>query len=577
MKVFFKLQALLTKSEKKGAIALLIMMVIGMFLEAFSIGLVVPLLTLMIQGNISQKYPFLDHLYSSTNHLTEYQLVILGMLLLVSIYAFKNLFIGWLTWWQARFSFDIQKNVSRKLFETYLRQPYDFHLKRNSAQLIRNATIEANLLTVSVSAFLLLVTEILVILGVVTLLIAIEPLGALVIVGIFSISGYAFLKLTRNRISQWGIARQFHEGMRIQQLQQGLGAVKDIVILNIQRYFINQYSLHNSESARVAANQMTLQNMPRLFLESLAIFGLAVLVLIMMRQGSNFTAIVPTLGLFAAAAFRLLPSANRVLQSIQTVRYGIPIIELLHNEIELSERINKTDQITMGRFSSSIQVRNLSFSYPETQKPALENINLTINKGDFIGLIGTSGSGKSTLIDMIMGLQIPQLGEISVDGKDIRLSTQSWQSQIGYVPQTIYLTDDSLRRNIAFGIPDDKINVKSLERAITAAQLDEFIQQLEYGLDTEVGERGLRLSGGQRQRIGIARALYRDPDILILDEATSALDSSTEESVMSAIDALHGVKTIIIVAHRLSTVANCDRLYKFEQGRLVNETSPENY
>jgi ATP-binding cassette, subfamily B, bacterial PglK len=577
MKVFHKLQALLTKSEQKSAIALLIMMVMGMFLEAFSIGLVVPLLTLMIQDNISQKYSFLDQIYSSTNHLTEYQVVILGMLLLVTIYAFKNLFIAWLTWWQARFSFDIQKHVSQKLFETYLGQPYAFHLTRNSAQLIRNATIEANLLTVSVSAFLLLVTEVLVILGVVTLLIAIEPLGALVIVGIFSIAGYAFLKLTRNRISQWGIDRQFHEGMRIQQLQQGLGAVKDIILLNIQRYFLNQYSLHNSESARVAANQMTLQNMPRLFLESLAIVGLAVLVLLMMAQGTNFTAIVPTLGLFAAAAFRLLPSANRVLQSIQTVRYGIPIIELLHDEIELSERINTTDQITISKFSSSIQVRNLSFTYPQTHKPALENIDLTIYKGDFIGLIGTSGSGKSTLIDMLMGLHTPQLGEISVDGKDIRLSIQSWQSQIGYVPQTIYLTDDSLRRNIAFGIPDDKINIISLERAIAAAQLDEFIQQLEFGLDTEVGERGLRLSGGQRQRIGIARALYHDPDILVLDEATSALDTFTEASVMSAIDALHGIKTVIIVAHRLSTVANCDRLYKFEQGRLMNETGPENH
>lgn len=575
MEVFRKLQDLLTKSEQRKALLLLLMMIIGMLLETFSIGLIVPLMTVMMSNSDSSN-SFIHHIFSPLNGPAETH-VLSGMLLLAGIYSLKSTFVAFLTWWQAKFSFGIQKHVSQRLFSTYMGQPYAFHLSINSAQLIRNATIEANLLTLSVSALLLLLTEILVILGIAILLVSIEPIGALIVISIFSVSGYAFLKLTRAKISRWGIDRQYHEGKRIQQLQQGFGSIKDVLISGNSEYFLNNYSRHNTETARVAANQMALQNMPRLFLESLAIVSLAIIVLVMTHRGLDFKSTLPTLALFAAAAFRLLPSANRVLQSIQTVRYGIPIIELLHHELNTPHKTDPQKVQPLPEFNSSIQLKSLTFSYANTSNPALENICLRINKSEFIGFIGTSGSGKSTLVDIILGLLTPQSGEIRIDGNDIKLSPDSWRPNIGYVPQTIYLTDDSIRRNIAFGIPDDKINASSLERAINAAQLSNFIAELDEGLDTKVGERGIRLSGGQRQRIGIARALYHDPEILVLDEATSALDTSTEESVMGAIDALHGKKTVIIVAHRLSTVSRCDRLYRFEQGKLVEETSPNEF
>lgn len=574
MEIFHKFRSLLTKAEQRGALVLLCMMVVGMMLETLGVGLVVPLIGLMMQDDIATKYPFVTNLFIMLDKPSQSEIILWAMLFLVSIYGIKNLFLALLAWRQARFAFSVQKHTSQRLFEIYIKQPYKFHLLRNTAQLIRNITVETNLLTNSISAFLICTTEALVVVGIAILLLWIEPLGAILVVSTLVIAGYGFLKLTRKRIMRWGAARQYHEGMRIQHLQQGLGGVKDVLLLGRVENFLNEYALHNSESAKVAGQQIGLQQMPRLCLEFLAIVGLAMLVFIMIKHGGDVKSVLPTLGLFAAAAFRLLPSANRMLQSIQTVRYGIPIIETLHNEFELERDIEDDKEISAMQFIHDIQINNLTFTYPNATTPALKNINLNIRKSQSVGFIGTSGSGKSTLVDVIMGLLIPKEGEVLVDGQKISTNIRGWQSQIGYVPQAIYLTDDTLRRNVAFGLADDEIDELAVNRSLKAAQLDEFIRCLDKGLDTIVGERGVRLSGGQRQRIGIARALYHDPQVLVLDEATSALDTSTEEGVMTAIDALHGTKTIIIVAHRLSTVTHCDRLYRFEHGRLVEEILP---
>ncbi|WP_254258512.1 ABC transporter ATP-binding protein [Methylovorus sp. MM2] len=545
-----------------------------MALETLGIGLVIPLVGLMMQDDLANRYVFVARVYDKLGDPSQPELVMWGMLFLVTVYGVKNLFLAFLAWRQARFAFGVQEQLSQRLFDIYLGQQYTFHLLRNSAQLIRNVTIETNLLTISISAFLLIMTEALVIIGIAVLLLCIEPVGAVLVVSILAIAGYGFLKLTRNKIMRWGTTRQYHDGMRIQHLQEGLGGVKDVLLLGRGINFLKEYATHNSKSARVAGQQVGLQQMPRLGLEFLAISGLSMLVVIMIRQGGKIENVLPILGLFAAAAFRLLPSANRMLQSIQTVRYGIPIIDTLYEELKLKIDGHDTKPTCTMPFIQELQVRNLTFMYPNTTSPALNNISLNIRKGESIGFIGTSGSGKSTLVDIIMGLLVPNIGEVVVDGQEITKNLRGWQSKIGYVPQSIYLTDDTLRRNIAFGLADDQIDESAVMRAIKAAQLDEFITSLEIGLDTIVGERGVRLSGGQRQRIGIARALYHDPQVLILDEATSALDTTTEEGIMEAIEALHGAKTIIIVAHRLSTVENCDRLYRLALGSLVDETVP---
>jgi ABC-type multidrug transport system fused ATPase/permease subunit len=364
-----------------------------------------------------------------------------------------------------------------------------------------------------------------------------------------------------------------HEGLRIQHIQQGMGGVKDIKLLGRADNFLDEYQVHNTGSAQAGEYQLTLHALPRLCLELLGVTGLAILVLAMVYEEKSLEAVLPTLGLFAAAAFRLMPSVNRVLSSIQSFRYAGPAIDILHKELSLANGTpaQAPSEVQPIPFQQSLAVDLVTFSYPSTEAQALKGVDLTIRRGTSVGLIGTTGSGKSTLVDIILGLLAPTKGVVRVDGVDIQSNLRGWQDQIGYVPQSIFLTDDTLRRNIAFGINAKLIDENAVWRALKSAQLDEFVKGLPDGLNTFVGERGVRLSGGQRQRIGIARALYYDPQILVLDEATSSLDMKTEQGVMDAVRSLHGKKTIIIVAHRLSTVEQCDRLYRLEQGCLVEE------
>ena len=285
---------------------------------------------------------------------------------------------------------------------------------------------------------------------------------------------------------------------------------------------------------------------------------------------------LPILGLFSAAAFRLLPSVNRLIGAFQGLRYSVPVINLLFNEFRLFDSLPSQKNIKHAlHFQSVVSLDHVDYQYDSAHTLALNNISLRIPVGASVGLVGPSGGGKSTLVDIILGLLPPTQGHVKVDGFDIQTNLRGWQDQIGYVPQSIYLTDDTLRRNVAFGLSDDMIDEVAVTKAIRLAQLDDFVKSLPDGVNTVVGERGVRLSGGQRQRIGIARALYHDPAVLVLDEATSALDTATEQGVMEAINALHGTKTLIIVAHRLSTVAQCDRLYRIEQGKIVAEGSFE--
>ena len=306
-------------------------------------------------------------------------------------------------------------------------------------------------------------------------------------------------------------------------------------------------------------------------MELLAIVGLTTLVLTMLAQGREMPAIVSMLGLFAAASFRLMPSINRTLVAVQSFHYGLPAITTLHRELHSGALVAASSE-PLAPLSASIEAVNLTYTYPGAASPALTGVSLVVRKGEAVGLIGPSGCGKSTLVDVILGLLTPDAGAVLVDGVDIQQHLRGWQNQIGYVPQSVYLTDDTFTRNIAFGLPDDRIDPGAVRRAVEAAQLQDLVDSLPDGLDTLVGERGVRLSGGQRQRIGIARALYHDPAVIVLDEATSALDTVTEHGVMQAVQALQGRKTVLIVAHRLSTVEYCDRVHRLTHGRVVDGT-----
>ena len=567
-----KIWGLLMPAERRSAVVLLGLMFIGMVLETLGVGLVIPALALLTQRDIASHYPALQPALQALGNPTQQRLVVVGMLVLLGIYLIKALFLAVLVWQQARFAFDVQAQVSQRLFTVYLRQPYTFHLQRNSAQLIGNAITEVNLFTFNgILPGIMLLTESLVLFGLCCLLLVVEPLGALIVASVFVIASWGSHLLTWGHISRWGEARQHHEGLRIQHLQQGLGGVKDVKLLGREAEFLEQYRVHSVQSARAGQLQSTLQQLPRLWLELLAVSGLAILVFSMLAQGRALDAVLPTLGLFAAAAFRLIPSVNRALVAVQSLRFGLPVIDVLHRELKLATPEVVGDAGLITAFRTGLELSQVTYAYPGAAEPVIKTLSLVIKRGESIGFIGASGVGKSTLVDIILGLLTPESGTVKVDGIDVQTSLRGWQDQIGYVPQSIFLTDDTLRRNVAFGLPNEQIDEAAVWRAIHFAQLEQFVNDQPQGLDTLVGERGVRLSGGQRQRIGIARALYHDPPVLVLDEATSALDTATERGVMQAVMALQGSKTIVVVAHRLSTVEHCNRLYRLELGGLSEE------
>lgn len=575
MKNILKIYGLLTNTNRKQALILVMLMFVGMLLETLGVGLIIPIITVMLQDGLEVKNSLITYLNGWVGHLTQIQLVYISISILIFVYLVKNLFIAFLAWKQASFNFGTQADLSNRLYNIYLRQPYTFHLQRNSATLIQNISGEVSYFAGVITSSMMIFTELLVLIGIAILLFVVEPLGALIVVSVLGIVGFSFNRITRSYITKWGIARQYHSASLAQQLHQGLGGVKDVILLGRQSDFLFQYNLHVQKNTRISRFEFTLQNLPRLIFEFLVVCGLAILIFAMIQQKKSMVIIISTLGLFAAASFRLMPSISRILSALQTFRYSLPAVHTLHREFNL-EHIAEQNYIPNAKkdFAGDLTLKAITFYYPEARRAALEDINLTIQKGDFVGIIGSSGSGKSTLVDVILGLLKPHSGTLLIDSRDLHQELREWQNQIGYVPQSIYLTDDTLRRNVAFGLPNEKIDDSAVQKAIQSAQLNEFISTLPNGLDTIVGERGVRLSGGQRQRIGIARALYHDPNVLVLDEATSALDDVTEHGVMQAVASLHGKKTIIIVAHRLSTIKSCDRLYKLDNGKIIMTGTP---
>lgn len=559
---------LLSAQQKHSAWLLLGLMLVGMVLETAGVGLIVPAMALMVQSDLAGRYPSIAPVLQALGNPDRKELLQVGLLFLVGVYAIKAVFLGFLAWRQARFAHNLQESLSFRLFAGYLRQPYSFHLQRNSAQLIRNIIGSVNGVTNVVQQGLSLVSEVFVLFGFTLLLFTIEPGGALVVVIALGTAASVFHRFTRKRIERWGKDSQLNEGLRLQHLQQGLGGVKDVKLLGREEDFLKQFRVHNVRSTHVLEKRSTLQAFPRLFLELLAIAGLATLVLIMLNRGKPVDALLPTLGLFAAAAFRLMPSINRVMVAVQSVRFSAVVINTVHRELKLTAVPTPGATGVVAPLAKELRLEAIRFRYPGAERESLNLGALVVPYGASVGIVGGSGAGKSTLLDIVLGLLTPDQGTVRVDGVDIHRDLRGWQNQIGYVPQTIYLTDDTLRRNIAFGFPDEQIDEDAVLRAVSSAQLNRFVRELPEGLDTVVGERGIRLSGGQRQRIGIARALYNSPSVLVLDEATSALDGGTEQAVMEAIDSLSGNLTLLIVAHRLTTVRNCTFLVELDRGEI---------
>jgi ABC-type multidrug transport system fused ATPase/permease subunit len=577
MELFNKLSFLFSKNQKKEIKILIFLLFIGMLLEIAGLGIMIPAFSVILNNNISQDYPFLVPYLNFLGNPSQIQLVVWGMSLLVLVYLLKSIFLFYLSWRQNNFSAHLSESLGQRLLDGYLKQPYIFHIQKNSASLQQYIQHEVSMFNnITVSA-ILIITEFSMALSIAIMLLLVEPIGALSVTVFLSFFAYLFSRATQNKLLKWGNARQFHIGLITKHLLQALGGIKDVKISGNEQYFSNEFKKHNLEQAKIIARVQTLSTAPRLYLEILAAFGLCSLVIAMVLQNKPLSLLLPILSVFALAAFRLMPSINRIMASIQTVKYSQPVINLLFDE--LTSLTNRDESLIAGKnltFNHKLSIENIDFKYPNAESNVLHNISLEITKGKSIGFVGKSGSGKSTLVDLIMGLMTPNKGAVLCDGENIFNNLKQWRKLIGYVPQTIYLTDDTLRRNIAFGVSDEDINDNEVLKVLELAQLKDYIDQNKMGLDANVGERGVKLSGGQRQRIGIARALYMNPDILIFDEATSSLDTETEKQIVKTIKALHGSKTILIIAHRLSTVEHCDVIYEMNKGVLKQVIDRQN-
>jgi ATP-binding cassette, subfamily B, bacterial PglK len=549
-------------------------MLLGMIMESFGLGLLLPIVNLIIEPEILNKYVEIKSFFSSLGIDSNLELITSAMIIFSLIYFLKTGLLLYITYKQADFSQDIAQFLSSKLYGSYLKRDYIINLNTNSATLIRNTVTEVNQLTTVIQNGLLLTTEIAISLSILLTLLYIDPVGASSVFVFLFFSGSLLYLTLRGYIYRLGLKKLNADENRTISLVQGYNAFKEVKIFKKENFFIKNFIRQNILFYNFMKKLIVVQQVPRLYLELISVIGLSVFVVSNILRGIDVQNLIAVLSVFALAAFRLIPSVNRILTNLQAVRYAVPSVNLLYNEFFNFNKKNIDDISVKNKKINKnflISINKLSFKYPETDFYALKNISLDIPFGSTAGIIGKSGSGKSTLVDILIGLLNPSSGSVEFNNNNIFNNINSWRGKVGYVPQTIFLIDDSLKRNIAFGVQDDKIDMDRLKRVIEESQLTELINSLPDGINNIVGERGVKLSGGQRQRIGIARALYNDPKILILDEGTSALDSNTEKFIMNSIDYFKGQKTIILIAHRYSTLSNCDIIYEMSNGEIVKK------
>jgi len=572
-----KLFYIFDRQEKFQIALIFLLMLVGSGLETLGVGLIPPFVTLLSNPELIQQQQFLVWFYGRLGATSQQEFLLWISVILLGVYIFKNAYLSLITYWQYHFLYIKQVALSNRLLAAYLYSPYTFHLQRNSAELIRNITSEISQTFGGVLLpILILITELMVMSCIVILLAIAEPLSSAITAMFLGISIFCLNKIIRKQMNVQGVIRQEESGRMIQWVHQGLGGIKETKVLGREAFFLKAFA--NSANAFGKANFIfgLTNQLPNLAIDAILISSVLLIVIFSLIQGREIKSILPMLSLFAIAALRLMPSAKRIVSTVGTIQYSKYSVDLIYQDLVALENssLNLLPQsespILNSPFQKEITLHNVSYQYPNAPKPSLSGISLSIKKGEAIAFIGESGSGKTTLVDVILGLLAPSQGEILVDGENILNNLANWQRQIGYIPQSIYLCDDTIRGNIAFGLPLDQINEEQVWKSLKAAQLEELVHNLPDQLDTLVGERGIRLSGGQRQRIGIARALYHDPEILIMDEATAALDNNTEREFMGALESMAGHKTMIMIAHRLSTVKNCDRIYLMQRGQIIH-------
>jgi ABC-type multidrug transport system fused ATPase/permease subunit len=558
--------------ERKDRVRLalsLALILIGTLLEMASLGLVIPVVQAVVSGDRRGDYAWLPEQLAEVSYSAFVQLL---MAALVGVFVVKNVFLLASNYYQQRAQLSINNRIVQRLFENYLRQPYEFHLTSSSSVLVRNVQeYSSAVISGGVGPALMILTDVVTGLGLLSVLVLVQPASTAMLVGLFALSSYAILRLSRTRTRRWGAARVKHRGELMEALLSGFGGIKEIKLFGRDREVVDAHrtSLHLAASAGYKFGVM--QSVPRAVFEVMAVGGVALLVVVATFDGQNLQDATLIIALFGVVAFRMLPSVNRVIQSVQQLSFGRAGIEGAAEGLSLSQQATSSSAGRQTNKFERLEISNLKYSYPNSDALVTNIAALTVTAGDSVGIVGASGSGKSTLVDLLLGILAPRDGTITVNGHDVNNNRRYWQDRIGYVPQHVYLMDTSLRRNVAFGLAEKSISNADVEKALRLANLWEFVQALPDGLDTVVGERGVRLSGGQRQRLGIARALYGNPEVIVLDEATSALDGDTEREIVESLRAIAHDHTLIVVAHRTTTLAYCSRLIRLDGGRIVQD------
>lgn len=561
-----KINFLITKRQRKGLVILTLLLFVGMVLEVFGLGILIPAISILLDPEMIEKTPSIVSLKSFFPNFSHQNFIFFFLGAIVLLYFIKSLFLLLLTHKQNRFLTNINAYISNKLFSSYLTKPYSYHLNRNASELIKNIQVEMNFLGVFFLSLITIFIEGGFVISVLATLIFIEPIGAISIGLFYGLLSIILLQFTKRKMSIWGKLRQELDTQVSKIALEGLSGIKDLLILGRTSFFIDEYFKKNYLKSRMVSNQGTISQIPRFYLELISITGLVSFIILLLFQGKDTSSLFTVLGVFVAATFRMIPSLNRIITAVQSFKYYRPALDVICEELKLAdEKIELLNDLESYSFTNKIEFKNVYFYFNERNK-ILNGINFVIEKGKTIGIIGESGSGKSTFVDLLIGLHKPKTGEIIIDGNSGLQMKQTWRNNIGYVSQSIYLTDDTIENNIALGVLESDINKDKIIEILNQVRLEDLTRELELGIHTKVGERGVQLSGGQRQRIGIARALYHNPEILILDEATSALDSETETEVMKSLNYFRGKKTIIMIAHRLSTLSECDEIWKIENG-----------
>jgi len=560
----------LDNSQKRRGLLIFILILIGTLVETVGVGLIIPFLSLVVNPDIVNNYPKIMNVLSMFGVFNHNQIVMTGASCMIIVYILKAIYLTFKAKAQAAYIYKLQADLSTSLFLDYLCRPYIFHLQTNSSKLIHNIIGEVqSFITVIVNS-LLLISELFIVLGLIILMFIVNTQVALVVVILFASFGVSVYFYYRNRLNSLGKDRQTQERRRLKHLQQGFRGVKEIKLLGSETNFISKYAFPSNNLISINSRHQVSLEMPRVWLESLVIAVFSVIIVMLFMQDNNMSKIMPVMAMFAAIAIRIMPSISRILYATQELRFFSPSIGVMIDEFSTMENHQvKVKEAQNFKFNQEIVLNNVSYSYPESDIQILHNINTNIRSNSLVGVIGKSGAGKSTLTDIILGMIKPDKGIVKVDGVDIHSNIRGWQNHIGYIPQTVYLTDDSIKSNIAFGVNIDEVDNTRLNHAISSAQLEIFVSSLPDGIETLVGESGSRISGGQRQRIGIARALYNNPDVLVMDEATSALDKTTETQLMKVIKDISQSKTVVFVTHRESIINYCDKVLMLENGNLT--------